>query len=646
MLQEDDDPLSGSIFASTQSSAFLDGRSMQPSLYASNYEDDPWGSAFDTVRQDIGRSFTSPNLQEFGHTTSLPANLPTGPAAAATSNTNGLTNGHAAPMAPRTAAMVLAGVQVPEMYGSLFTDAQRSGRVSLTALYKIMEQAHLSAVDIDKIIQIVVPNGSSYVTRAEFNTALAFIYCAQNGIDLTLNALYHHRDNLGVPSLATFPTRIPNPLHTEHDDAHVHGSPLVSPTGSSSTTTMIANSHNSGNSTHHDAASVPQGHKKLDTRNWFKNVEEIKVTIAPEREGFIFKHVNYIIESQKRSSIVLRRFSDFWWLMEVLNRRYPFRMLPNLPPKKLGGRDAAFLEKRRKGLSRFINAVVRHPILRTDPVVTKFLTEPTELAPWRKQHPPSLEEEFRRKQYNMDDIRAVLPNDFLDQMEKTRSGVVAAIGHYVNLCYIMERTIRRMHGQATDYVRYSIALNSLAESEHRYHAAECRPCQLIVQGYENVAKHMQKESSILDHQVGLSTDGVLENLKRVRDLLVSFRELVDRKDRLASDNADALIKRISTTKTKITQNRGVPGMEAEVDKLAASLQSDEQELRDQQNRQLFIHYCIWSEMTYLHKQQTHVSALYRSYVKEMVAFSRKRYDNWHDLEAPVFEMPVEMDAFE
>lgn len=38
--------------------------------------------------------------------------------------------------------------------------------------------------------------------------------------------------------------------------------------------------------------------------------------------------------------------------------------------------DSAFLEKRRKGLSRFINAIVRHPTLRNDDVVIKFLTEP------------------------------------------------------------------------------------------------------------------------------------------------------------------------------------------------------------------------------------------------------------------------------
>jgi hypothetical protein len=84
-----------------------------------------------------------------------------------------------------------------------------------------------------------------------------------------------------------------------------------------------------------------KGH--LDTRHWFQNVEDIQVTVAPEREGFIFKHVNYIVTNEKRSSIVLRRYSDFWWLLEVLLRRYPFRSLPNLPPKKLGGRKWGLL---------------------------------------------------------------------------------------------------------------------------------------------------------------------------------------------------------------------------------------------------------------------------------------------------------------
>ncbi|CAO3612671.1 unnamed protein product [Cunninghamella echinulata] len=529
---------------------------------------------------------------------------------------------------------------------------QRSGRVSLTSLHKILNRASLSALDIEKIMQLVVPNDASYVTRSEFNTTLALIYCAQNHIDLSLNKLYQYRYNIGSPTLMPsnqINGKINNPLN----DSTITSSPLTTENERSKvngyTGSPLSPSHSNVTQQQQDQeidSSTTTTKKKLDTRNWFKHIEEIKVTIAPEREGFIFKHVNYIVESQKRSSIVLRRFSDFWWLMEVLARRYPFRMLPNLPPKKLGGRDAAFLEKRRKGLSRFINAIVRHPVLKADLVVTKFLTEPSELVAWRKQNPPSLDDEYKRKQHNIDEMKLIIPNNLIDQVQKTRSNVESSINHYVNLCYIMERTIRRMHGQATDYVRYSIALNSLAESEHRYHASECKNCQLVVSGYEKVAKHMQRESSILDNQVSLSADGVLENLKRIRDLLVSFRELVDRKDRIITDNSETLVKRISANKTKLNQNNGVPGMESEVEKILESLRLDEQELKDQKLKQTFIQFCLWSEITYLHKQQALVSSLYRNYVKEMVEFSKLRAENWKELEGPVFEMPVELDVFD
>ena len=39
--------------------------------------------------------------------------------------------------------------------------------------------------------------------------------------------------------------------------------------------------------------------------------------------------------------------------------------------------DASFLEKRRKGLARFTNALVRHPVLVQEQLVVMFLTVPT-----------------------------------------------------------------------------------------------------------------------------------------------------------------------------------------------------------------------------------------------------------------------------
>lgn len=85
-------------------------------------------------------------------------------------------------------------------------------------------------------------------------------------------------------------------------------------------------------------AEEQQDHEEQKALNqWFRDLDHITITRALEKEGFLFKHINYQLESEKMGYKVLRRFSDFWWLWEVLLKRYPFRMIPTLPPKKLGG---------------------------------------------------------------------------------------------------------------------------------------------------------------------------------------------------------------------------------------------------------------------------------------------------------------------
>lgn len=66
--------------------------------------------------------------------------------------------------------------------------------------------------------------------------------------------------------------------------------------------------------------------------------EIITVTMLPEKEGlFMFQHRNYEVKSTRRSSSVVRRYSDFVWLLDCLQKRYPFRRLPLLPPKRVQG---------------------------------------------------------------------------------------------------------------------------------------------------------------------------------------------------------------------------------------------------------------------------------------------------------------------
>ena len=66
--------------------------------------------------------------------------------------------------------------------------------------------------------------------------------------------------------------------------------------------------------------------------------EQVTVTLLPEKEGtFLFQHHNYEVKTIRRGSSVVRRYSDFVWLLDCLHKRYPFRRLPLLPPKRVQG---------------------------------------------------------------------------------------------------------------------------------------------------------------------------------------------------------------------------------------------------------------------------------------------------------------------
>ena len=68
--------------------------------------------------------------------------------------------------------------------------------------------------------------------------------------------------------------------------------------------------------------------------------ESVVVALMPEKEGvFMFQHHNYEVTSSRRGSKVIRRYSDFVWLLDCLQKRYPFRVLPLLPPKRVAGKS-------------------------------------------------------------------------------------------------------------------------------------------------------------------------------------------------------------------------------------------------------------------------------------------------------------------
>jgi len=310
----------------------------------------------------------------------------------------------------------------------------------------------------------------------------------------------------------------------------------------------------------------------------------ITVTLLPDKEGmFFFQHRNYEVVSSRRGSSVVRRYSDFVWLLDCLHKRYPFRQLPLLPPKRvavngthIGGSDLAFVEKRRRGLVRFANALVKHPVLNQEQLVVMFLTVPTELAVWRKQATISVQEEFAGKTLAPGLEASMSSLTLQETFETVRAGIRRSADDYIGLCALMERLSKRSSGVAADSLRFSQALADLLADSQDTYALDTNDVPLLNEGIKSSARHLQTHATLLEDETAVCELGVLEDLKMQRDCLVSMRDLFDRRDRFAKDGIPQLERRIEVSEAKLQALRYKPdgmGKASEVERLEGSIVS-------------------------------------------------------------------------
>ncbi|KEZ45258.1 hypothetical protein SAPIO_CDS2046 [Scedosporium apiospermum] len=377
--------------------------------------------------------------------------------------------------------------------------------------------------------------------------------------------------------------------------------------------------------------------------------ETVLVTLMPEKEGiFLFQHHNYEVSSSRRGSKVVRRYSDFVWLLECLHKRYPFRALPPLPPKRVAvngnhlSNDRAFMEKRRRGLARFLNALVRHPILSQEQLVVMFLTVPTELAVWRKQATISVQEEFdgRSLPPGLEDS---VPLTIEDLFSRSRAGIKRSAELYIGICSIMDRLVKRTEGVAADHGRLALSLASLTEATADTYATDTAEVALINDGLMAMGKHLRTGQSLLEDESRAWEAGVLEDLKRQRDGLMSMRDMFDRRDRLDRDNIPYLEKRITANEAKLATLRAKPeGMvkPGELEKVAESIIKDKESIVRQHNRSVFVRECIRDELRYFQASQYHVSRWNQDYAQERVKYAEVLADNWRRLLDELEGMPL------
>ncbi|KAG0341498.1 Sorting nexin mvp1 [Podila horticola] len=522
------------------------------------------------------------------------------------------------------------------------------------------------------ILNIVVAPTRSRVTKGECSVALALAAMAQKNMDLTIENLTAHREDLPIPFLPglesidfgssgdvagySTPTLPRHPVHMGSTVSDPWRSSVIATKGNGYPPAPSYLASPPITSAELPTAADPEAARK-EMYQWFLNVDTIRITFAPEKEGiFLFKHTNYIVESKNRATTVIRRYSDFHWLLEVLFKRFPYRILPNLPPKRIGMADETFLERRLRGLTRFMNALMRHP----------------ELALWRKNVVISTEDEFTTRLPISESLAKQVPATVDLELEAIKRRVPASIEYYRSMVHMMDRIQKRTEANASDYMRFSLSLSALADCEKHCHIEECYNCGQLSQGYGKIATKITQASHLTEENALATQQGVVENLKRHRDLLVSVRELLQRRDHSREGGlAETLKKRIASNETKLkaaraaisaanaaaanaasgalgsgpAESSAVVSYEAQIEKLTHSINSDKAELELQGQRAVLLQHTLWMEMMFFHKSHAMIATMYQNFVHEQMKTSQSLFDNWKALSPIVHDLPMEVNGF-
>ena len=208
---------------------------------------------------------------------------------------------------------------------------------------------------------------------------------------------------------------------------------------------------------------------------------------------------------------------------------------------------------------------------------------------------------------------------------------------------LLERLVRRNEGLAADNLKFSLALQSLTESSSDSYAVDTNDVPLLNDGISAVAKHMSSSQTLLEDEGRAWESHTLEDLKTIRDAMVSMRDVFDRRDRLAKDNIPQLERRIEGSESKLQQLRSKPSEQVkpgQIEKVESSIISDKESIVQQHARGVFIKECVRDEIVTFQSTIFAISRFHQDWAQERVKYAELQASNWKTLVDDIESMPL------
>lgn len=356
--------------------------------------------------------------------------------------------------------------------------------------------------------------------------------------------------------------------------------------------------------------------------NPFEGQKLIRVSRFKNASGaFVFKHVVFSVSGlfNDEPFNVVRRYSDFCRLLEQLVHIYPFRILPVLPPKRLGisgrfltGDTVDFLERRRFGLEKFINLVAQHPVVSQHPLVRTFLFVESQFEVAQRQ--VSLKPELENHEAS-----PVFISRWDEESEKLRwEGIRLATDEFIaqiaQLSHLLERAALRRDAAAADWRHAGRSLLALSRSLHDAYPDDQSRLSAIQSGLEEAASATQEVPAVLSEAHALS------DLRFYRLILLSIRELFSRHAKLSKTTIPVLEKRIHVNQQKLAERATQSDVsDEELLKVRIVIQESQEEIQRQRNRSWSIREIMGRELRMVQSSQLAIPLFISSLADEVTS---------------------------
>ncbi|XP_045680660.1 sorting nexin-8 isoform X2 [Phyllostomus hastatus] len=379
---------------------------------------------------------------------------------------------------------------------------------------------------------------------------------------------------------------------------------------------------------------VPQGNPLLlcHTLQELLARDSVQVELIPEKKGLFLKHVEYEVSSQRFRSCVYRRYNDFVVFHELLLQKFPYRMVPALPPKRMLGADREFIEGRRRALKRFINLVARHPPFSEDVVLKLFLSfSGPDVQSRLKEAAQCAGDEFltcklapRAKDF--------LPADVQTQFALSRELIRNVYNSFHKLRDRAERMASRAIDNAADLLTFGRELSALGSDTTplpSWAALHSSTWGSLKQALKGLSVEFAVLADKAAQQGRQEESDVVEKLNLFLDLLQSYKDLCERHEKGVLHRHQRALRKYSLMKRQMSAAAHGPEPES-VEQLESRI-VEENAIQTMELRNHFSLYCLHQEMQLVHAYLPLTSHILGAFVNSQIQGHKEMSKVWNDL---------------